>query len=138
MKQAAAWSVMIVLATLACRVPDRGDALAGNDACAACHETEARFSGYGAHRTVPCERCHGPGAFHARADGGARPRMRLGGPDLCLSCHRRGADPAPGVVSSIGSYEEHLDDLERNHRIKLDRRISGTDCVYCHDPHLLE
>jgi hypothetical protein len=115
-------------------VPEGSD-LAGSDSCATCHEEEARLRLYGAHRTVECERCHGPGAKHARADGGG---MSLGDADLCLSCHKKGADPSANVVSAIESFEDHLTDLERDHRIKLDRRKSGTDCVYCHDPHLLE
>jgi hypothetical protein len=110
-------------------------ALAGSGSCATCHEEEARLWGYGAHRNVECERCHGPGAEHARGGGG---RMSLGDVDLCLSCHREGADPSGKVVSTIESFEAHLRTLERDHRIKLDRQKSGTDCVYCHDPHLLE
>jgi hypothetical protein len=116
----------------------KGSDLAGSDRCATCHEQEARFRRYGAHRTVDCERCHGPGAEHARADGRARLTTSLEGADLCLSCHKQGADPSSGAVSAIESFEDHLRTLERDHRIKLDRRKSGTACVYCHDPHLLE
>ena len=111
---------------------------AGSDGCATCHEQEARFSRYGAHRTVECERCHGSGAEHAGADPGSRRRLRLGDVDLCLSCHKQGADASSGVVSTIGSFEDHLTELERDHRIRFDRQKSGADCVYCHDPHLLE
>jgi hypothetical protein len=64
--------------------------------------------------------------------------MSLGDVDLCLSCHNRGADASSGVVSTIGTFEDHLTELERDHRVKLDRQKSGADCVYCHDPHLLE
>jgi hypothetical protein len=64
--------------------------------------------------------------------------MSLGGVDLCLSCHKQGADSSFDVVSTIGSFEDHLTELERDHRINLDRQKSGADCVYCHDPHLLE
>jgi hypothetical protein len=131
----------MVLAIVACHgarpAPEpSGDGLAGSDTCAACHEQEARFCQYGPHRTVECERCHGPGAAHARADGEPRPGMDLGGVDLCLSCHRRGS--GSGAVSRIQSFEDHLTELETEHRIRLDREKSGTDCVYCHDPHLLE
>ena len=132
---------IVVVSLVSCTSPRseaEGSDLAGSDSCAACHEQEARFSRYGAHRTVECERCHGPGAEHARADDGPRRRMSLGDVDLCLSCHRQGADPSPDVVSTIVSFEDHLRELERDHRIKLDRRKSGADCVYCHDPHLLE
>lgn len=110
----------------------RPDDLAGSDACATCHEEEGRLWRYGAHRSVECERCHGPGAKHAGAESGSRPELRAGGIDLCLSCH------GDGAASTIGSLEDHLKEIERQHRIKLDRRKAGADCVYCHDPHLLE
>ncbi|MHC4953257.1 MAG: hypothetical protein ACYTGZ_05155 [Planctomycetota bacterium] len=64
--------------------------------------------------------------------------MKLGGVDLCMSCHKEGADSPSNVVSRIASFEDHLLTLERDHRIKLDRQKAGTACVYCHDPHLLE
>jgi len=113
-------------------------ALAGSARCATCHEEEARFCQYGAHRSVECERCHGPGAAHAGADTGPRPPMGLGDVDLCMSCHGPEAASSSDAVRTISSFEDHLRDLERDHRIKLDRRKSGTGCVYCHDPHLLE
>jgi len=113
-------------------------ALAGSDLCATCHEQEARFCQYGAHREISCEECHGPGAEHARAEGPSRPGMTLADAELCLSCHRKGATRSADVASTVGSFEAHLQALERDHRVKLDRQKSGTDCVYCHDPHLLE
>jgi hypothetical protein len=120
-----------------CTSPPEGrSGLAGSESCATCHEQEARFSQYGAHRTVECERCHGPGAEHAAAESGPRPAMSLGDVDLCLSCHKEGAEPS--LVSTIESFEAHLKALERDHRIKLDRQKCGRGCVYCHDPHLLE
>jgi len=64
--------------------------------------------------------------------------MSLGDVDLCLSCHEEGAASSSRLVPTIESFEDHLRALERDHRIKLDRQKSGTDCVYCHDPHLLE
>jgi len=145
-KPLAGFFIPIALVILACILADcvgrplapKGSDLAGNDRCATCHEQESRFLGYGAHRTLACERCHGPGGEHARADGTARPGMSLGRADLCMSCHEQGADPSSEVVSRIESFEDHLRKMERDHRIKLDRQKSGTDCVYCHDPHLLE
>ena len=142
MKPLAACSIAIALLFLAAcagRTPGQGSGdLAGNDRCATCHEQEARFCRYGAHRSIDCERCHGRGGEHARHGSGPRPEMSLGGVDLCLSCHREGARSASGVESRIGSFEDHLKRLERDHRVQLDRRKSGADCVYCHDPHLLE
>jgi len=139
-------SVPLVLAALACAMPGcaspspdaAGSAFAGSETCATCHAQEARFSRYGAHRSLECERCHGQGGEHARAEGRPRAGMVLGDVALCLSCHRRGADAASGTVAAIESFESHLRNLERDHRIKLERRKSGGDCVYCHDPHLLE
>lgn len=64
--------------------------------------------------------------------------MSLGGADLCMSCHRSGANTPSNAESMIESLEDHLQDMERDHRIKLDRQKSGVSCVYCHDPHLLE
>jgi len=107
--------------------PPAGTAPVGSARCATCHEQETRFWRYGGHRTVACERCHGPGADHAEAEAEARPAMSLGDVALCLACH-----------PTIGSFEDHLKELEREHRITLDREKSGKDCVYCHDPHLLE
>jgi hypothetical protein len=146
MKPLAACSVGMALAIVAvglvgCASPRLGvewSDLAGSDRCATCHEQEARFSRYGAHRTVECERCHGPGAEHARDANGSRHRMSLGDVDLCLSCHKQGPGPSADVVSTIGSFEDHLRKLERDHSVKLDRQKAGADCVYCHDPHLLE
>ena len=143
MKLAAARSILTAVMILShglagCTRPSAQPGTAGSDTCERCHEEEARFVAYGAHRTVECERCHGPGAEHARAGDGPRRPMSLGDVALCLSCHRRGADPSGNVTSTIGSFEDHLRTLERAHRIKLDRRKSGTDCVGCHDPHLLE
>jgi hypothetical protein len=146
MKPRAGRSISIALVILACILANcvgrplgpEGSDLAGNVRCATCHEQESRYCRYGAHRTLECERCHGPGEKHARADSSSRPEMSLGDANLCMSCHKQGADPSSNVVSRIGSFEDHLRKLERDHRIKLDRQKSGTDCVYCHDPHLLE
>lgn len=146
MKPLAACSLAIALVVLACNLSNcaspplgsEGSEFAGSDRCTTCHDQESRFWRYGAHRDVACERCHGSGAEHARADSISRRGMSLGGVELCMSCHQQGADPSSNEVSTIGSFEGHLRDLERDHRIKLDRRKSGTSCVYCHDPHLLE
>jgi hypothetical protein len=120
----------LVLATIlaSCAGPSAGNGFVGTERCATCHEQEARYCAYGAHRTVRCERCHGPGARHAQPDIEPRPAMSLGGPDLCMACH----------AARIGSFEDHLRRLERVHKVTLDRDKSGKDCVYCHDPHLLE
>jgi len=125
-------SLALALALLGCSAADRASrppapASVGSARCAACHEQEGQYWRYGGHRTVACERCHGPGAEHARVESGSRPALSLGDVALCLSCH-----------ATIGSFEDHLEKLEREHRITLDREKSGTDCVYCHDPHLLE
>jgi hypothetical protein len=110
----------------------------GSDHCNQCHENETRFWEYGPHRVVACEQCHGPGGRHESSDDHFRPKMSLGSVHLCLSCHGDSAGPSVNTVSRIGSFEDHLRSLEEEHRIKLDRKKSGTSCVFCHDPHLLE
>jgi hypothetical protein len=110
----------------------------GSEICNQCHENETRFWKYGPHRVVACEQCHGPGGEHVSSDDDSRPKMSLGGVHLCLSCHRDSAEPSLKVVSRIRSFEDHLRNLEEEHRIKLDRKKSGSACVFCHDPHLLE
>jgi len=110
----------------------------GSDHCRQCHKNETRFWEYGPHRVVACEQCHGPGGEHVSCVDNSRPKMSLGSAHLCLSCHRDSAEPSVNVVSRIRSFEDHLRNLEEEHRIKLDRKKSGTGCVFCHDPHLLE
>ncbi len=110
----------------------------GSDHCGPCHGDETRFWDYGPHRVVACEQCHGPGGDHVSFVGDSRPRMSLGSTHLCLSCHTESEGLSGNKASTIRSFEDHLRDLEEEHRIKLDRKKSGTGCVFCHDPHLLE
>jgi hypothetical protein len=60
--------------------------------------------------------------------------MVLGGSESCLSCHREGGAAASGIAS----FEAHVEDVERMHKVRFDRGRIGGACVYCHDPHLLE
>ena len=114
------------------------DSFAGSASCKACHAQESRYWAYGPHREIDCERCHGPGSGHARSTGPARAAMTLGDTGLCLACHARDGEDATGDIATIESFESHLRNLERDHRVTLDRQKSGTGCVYCHDPHLVE
>ena len=133
------FALACILTTCGNKPAERGgDELVGSELCGTCHEQELRFCRYGAHRTLECEQCHGPGSEHALADAAARPEMSLGGAGLCLSCHAEGAGSPSEVPSRIKSFEDHLANLEREHRVTLDRKQSGSDCVFCHDPHLLE
>jgi hypothetical protein len=130
--------VGILTACAAGAVQTRDMTPVGSHHCNGCHENETRFWEYGPHRVVACERCHGPGGEHVSSGADSRPKMSLGDAHLCLSCHRDSAEPSVKTVSRIRSLEDHLRSLELRHRIKLDRKKSGTGCVFCHDPHLLE
>ncbi|MCA9322511.1 MAG: hypothetical protein KDB53_17345, partial [Planctomycetes bacterium] len=121
----------LLMESLACSQPT-------NVGCVNCHDQEVRYCQHGPHQILDCATCHGPGEQHANAGAGPRPELRLGTADLCLSCHQAGSRVDSRVVSTIETFETHLQDLEQDHRIRLDRGKSGQDCVFCHDPHLLE
>jgi hypothetical protein len=90
---------------------------AGQDACVACHDTQATARAAGKHARVSCEICHGPLAQHAGDPSALKPKL----PDtstLCARCHE--SDPAkpktfPQVVTA-----EHS---------------GGAACNDCHKPH---
>ena len=114
------------------------DEIPGSATCGKCHENEAKFLDYGAHHSLACHQCHGLGTEHVQAPANQRPKMSLGDVHLCLSCHQTDAKVANPVVAKIDSFEDHLQQLEKEHRVKFDRKKSGDNCVFCHDPHLLE
>jgi hypothetical protein len=100
----------------------RAPAHGGAAACAECHADQAKRRTAGAHRTVSCEVCHGPLAFHVKAD------LTIESPTidrsytLCARCHRKidGRPPKfPQVV-----LEEHVPGP-----------LEGKVCLGCHDPH---
>lgn len=99
---------------------------AGPASCADCHAEQARHVEYGPHRSLACAECHGPGDAHMNASD-PRPRMFLGGANECIACH-----------VSIRSLDAHLRDVERLHKVTLDRDKVAGSCAFCHDPHLLE
>ena len=64
--------------------------------------------------------------------------MRVGGSELCMSCHKQESGAPRGKVSNIKSFEEHVTEVEKMHKVKLRRQKAGGRCVFCHDPHLVE
>lgn len=74
---------------------------------------------------VQCERCHGPGAQHARS--GLREDIATS-PDDCRSCHRQeSAEGIPLVGNFLAPYTE-TNQLEYS-------GMQGLGCTGCHDPH---
>jgi hypothetical protein len=98
-------------------IRQRPIAFAGQDACIACHDDQAKLRASGRHAHVACEACHGPQAEHANDPMKTKPQL----PDvanLCRGCHEK--DPAkprnfPQVVTA-----EHMGDVP---------------CDTCHKPH---
>ena len=97
-------------------IRQRPISFAGQDACIACHDDEAKVRSGGPHAHVACEACHGAQAQHA-GDPTQKPPL----PDvanLCRRCHEKdSAKPAgfPQVTTA-----EHM---------------GGTLCNSCHKPH---
>jgi uncharacterized CHY-type Zn-finger protein len=98
-------------------IRQRPMSFAGQDACIACHDDQAKLRASGRHAHVACEACHEPQAEHANDPIKIQPQL----PDvasLCGRCHER--DPAkprgfPQVVTA-----EHMGDVR---------------CDTCHTPH---
>jgi hypothetical protein len=90
---------------------------AGREACAMCHEGEAKILHSGKHANVGCESCHWAQAQHAADPEKVKPAL----PDtraLCAVCHEaNSAKPKsfPQVVSKDHS--------------------GGEPCKTCHQPH---
>jgi DmsE family decaheme c-type cytochrome len=107
-------------------------AIAGDQACAACHEDivkqvartvhgAARPSGWKADVPWGCEGCHGPGQEHVDAGGDASKIVRLGQltpekrSEACLGCH--------------GGQEERINFRRSEHQ------ANEASCDACHAPH---
>lgn len=90
---------------------------AGQDACVACHDEEAKMRAAGKHAKVACEACHGPQAQHADDPTSLKPKL----PDvatLCARCHEK--DPAkPRTFPQVVTAEHN----------------AGAACNDCHKPH---
>lgn len=90
---------------------------AGTNACAACHEDEARIKAQGFHRGVACEVCHGPGAGHIEDPGAIKPSApRERG--LCPLCHNYSPSRPTGFPQILTAQHN-----------------PGKPCMTCHKPH---
>jgi hypothetical protein len=90
---------------------------AGQDACVACHDTQAASRAAGKHAKVSCEICHGPLAKHADDPSALKPALPNVA-NLCARCHEKDAAKPkafPQVVTA-----EHS---------------GGAACNECHKPH---
>jgi hypothetical protein len=100
------------------RVP----AHAGPAACAACHKEQSAKRTEGAHKTVSCEVCHGPLAFHVKDE----KKVAAASVDrtyaLCARCHRK-------ILGRPAKFPQV--DLEQHVKGALEAK----PCIQCHDPH---
>lgn len=93
----------------------------GAQACRDCHRKELSVFDRGAHRSISCETCHGPGGEHSAEPASQKldmPDTR----DFCALCHA--ANPArPSEFPQI--------DL-KTHWVK---EWGSEKCITCHAPH---
>ena len=92
-------------------------AFAGQDACVACHDDQAKLRAAGKHAHVACEACHGPLAQHAEDPTANVPKLPDVA-DLCRRCHEKDA-AKPSAFPQVASAEHS----------------SGMACNACHQPH---
>jgi len=100
----------------------RKPAYAGAVGCGDCHADRLKKLLAGSHKTVNCEVCHAPLAFHVKENGEvvAAPVDRSF--TLCARCHRK-----------------ILGRPERFPQVVLEQHVNGPPegeiCIQCHDPH---
>jgi predicted CXXCH cytochrome family protein len=90
---------------------------AGQEACSACHEDQAKARAAGRHARVACEACHGPLAKHANDPGALKP-TRPDTTKLCVRCHEKEA-AKPEKFPQVATAEHS----------------GGAACNSCHQPH---
>jgi hypothetical protein len=100
----------------------RKPAHGGAAACGECHADEFKKRGAGSHKTVSCEVCHGPLAFHVKEDGAVEPMPVDQSFTLCARCHRKIAGRPAGFPQVV--LEQHVPGA-----------VEGKVCLGCHDPH---
>jgi hypothetical protein len=89
---------------------------AGKAACVECHTDHAAKLAGGAHKTLSCETCHGPGRQHVEDPAGAKlPKLNM---SLCVRCHA--ASPSRPAWM---------------HQINVHDHYTGNLCTECHVPH---
>lgn len=94
----------------------------GPAACGECHSTEFEKRAAGSHRTVSCEVCHGPLAFHVKDDGSVEAPAIDRSYALCARCHRK-VEGRPAAFPQV-VLEEHVPGA-----------LEPNVCITCHDPH---
>jgi hypothetical protein len=92
-------------------------AFAGQDACIACHDDQAKLRASGKHAHVACEACHGPQAAHAADFSAVKPKLPDVA-DLCRRCHEKDA-AKPSTFPQVVTAEHS----------------AGMLCNTCHQPH---
>jgi hypothetical protein len=97
----------------------------GPESCRSCHGEEYGVHSAGAHKSVPCENCHGPLAFHADSSDKTADMPTDRSYDLCARCHRR-LSARPASVSQV-QVEAHLEEMGAD----FEREV----CIACHQPH---
>jgi hypothetical protein len=100
-----------------------------NASCLACHPYIREMHVAGVHKTVSCEFCHGPVAYHIRDNKViAKLPKKQGGEirALCLRCHNQIIRARPKEAIRMVSLPEHL---QKKH-VQLDH-----NCNQCHNVH---
>jgi len=100
----------------------RAPAYAGAAACGECHATEFGKREKGSHKTVNCEVCHAPLAFHVKGDGTVVPAPVDRSFTLCARCHRK-------ILGRPAKFPQVV--LEQH----VPGPLEGKVCLECHDPH---
>lgn len=89
---------------------------AGKAACVECHPDHAAKLASGAHKSLSCETCHGPGREHVEDPAGQKlPKLNM---SLCVRCHA--ASPSRPAWM---------------HQINVHDHYTGNLCTECHVPH---
>lgn len=105
--------------------------------CGPCHTTGYKLTGNQdnmkgvvgtwAEPGIQCEACHGPGSSHAKNPYGVEMKVDRS-PELCGTCHRRGAVEKVDAKDGFIEHHEQYEELFQSKHITL-------DCVVCHNPH---
>jgi len=113
--------------------------------CFRCHSTgdltlSAGFALYPAENGIHCEACHGPGAAHMAAGGGAatirNPKRRNAVEinEFCGTCHRK--PPEAGNENDwTNPWNVRHQPASLSQAVCFRKSAGGLSCLTCHDPH---